>query len=144
MCSTLSLHLWSLCLHKVGMMDMHWISIKYMIWFISLPSYQRIYMVIFLVLFWHIYSLLRFQTFFLTKYSNVNFINATGHDDLRPNRTKLGVCFKYTLPRSKNWKKKMSTLTILVYMYSGTATNRTNFKTFVKFKKVSDLPNDRN
>lgn len=46
--------------------------------------------------------LLRYQTFFLTKYSNVNFINATEHDDLRPNRTKLGVCFKYTLPRRKN------------------------------------------
>lgn len=41
-------------------------------------------------------------------------------------------------------KKKMSTLTILVYMYSGAAMNRTNFKTIVKFKEVSDLPNDRN
>lgn len=38
--------------------------------------------------------------------------------------------------------EKMSTLTILVCMYSGTAMNRTNFKTIVKFKKVSDLPND--
>lgn len=45
---------------------------------------------------------------------------------------------------AKTEKKKKSTFTILVYMYSGTAMNRTNFKTTVKFMKVSDLPNDSN
>lgn len=56
----------------------------------------------------------------------------------------LGCVLNTHCQEAKTEKKKMSTLTILVYMYSGTATNRTNFKTFVKFKKVSDLPNDRN
>lgn len=53
-------------------------------------------------------------------------------------------CVLNTQCQEEKTGKKMSTFTILVYMYSGTATNRTNFKTIVKFKKVSDLPNDRN
>lgn len=53
-------------------------------------------------------------------------------------------CVLNTHCQEEKTEKKMSTFTILVYMYSGTATNRTNFKTIVKFKKVSDLPNDRN
>ena len=53
-------------------------------------------------------------------------------------------CVLNTHCQEAKTEKKMSTLTILVYMYSGTATNRTNFKTIVKFKKVSDLSNDRN
>lgn len=65
--------------------------LKYMIWFISLPFHERIYK-IFLVLLWHIYSLLTFQIFFLNKYSNMNFINATGNAELKSNKTKLRVC----------------------------------------------------
>lgn len=53
-------------------------------------------------------------------------------------------CVLNTYCQEAKTEKKMSALTILVYMYSGTAMNRTNFKTIVKFKEVSDLPNDRN
>lgn len=56
----------------------------------------------------------------------------------------LGCVLNTHCQEAKTEEKKMSTLTIFVYVYSGTAMNRTNFKTTVKFKKVSDLSNDRN